>query len=217
MRNLLGINGRESWKWREIYLVPPFRAIQLRNILGNEPEPRLSWNFRSTKNREPLLAHHRRSLVVPPSREGRRIHPTFSQSELLFPLSFPSSLSLLLFRFLALLLFLLRLSHLLPLDVPRAVFTLVRRNVHFLNHNAYLHSRDLIRGNIPLREWLYSFPVHDLLHDVIKMFRGCASPLRLPLHRLRVPREYYTREEEALVPQKAAYFIIRYPLYILNI
>lgn len=49
------------------------------------------------------------------------------------------------------------------------------------------------------------------------MFRGCASPLRLPLHRLRVPREYYTREEEALVPQKAAYFIIRYPLYVLKI
>lgn len=50
-RNLLGINGRESWKWWEIYLVPPFRAIQLRNIPGNELEARLSWNFRSTKNR----------------------------------------------------------------------------------------------------------------------------------------------------------------------
>lgn len=147
-RNLLGINGRESWKWREIYLVPPFRAIQLRNIPGNELESRLSWNFRNTKNQA-------RGFFLP-------LSP-------LSPLS--PTISLVFLHFL----FILRASsRSLTCFSPR-FRAFLTCSAHFTNHDAYLRPRDLIRENISRACTLFFFPPRDFLRAAIKNVPSSAS------------------------------------------
>lgn len=119
MINLLYINGWEVLKMVANHF---FRAIRLRNILENEPESRLSWNFRSTKSQ--LRIFLSLSLILPES----DLAPLLLLLRASFPVPtcFPSRFSV----------FLLRGE---------------TRQVHFSNHAAYLLlPRNLIRGNISL-------------------------------------------------------------------
>jgi len=88
MRNLLGINGRESWKWREIYLVPPFRAIQLRNIPGNEPQNPVSPEI-SKVRRTDRRASSFPLFSLADSPRPTRLLPSLPHSSLSFSPAFP--------------------------------------------------------------------------------------------------------------------------------